>query len=215
MRRALVTGLAFTVLVIGACSRNADPVATATPQEQPFQFFEEALEGAVLSLEDAGGKWEPDEDDPTASTVLIGGKIGPANIEVATEDATSAFLEKDGTAYLSSSLLLMEDETLARAVMAKHDEGDAKRRWTQERNDGGKAVFKHSGRVTDLPELGDENYTATLDVKITNAEAVSASSKIEYVVFRVRNLLAFVVTQDARASVYARRLESNVVRLTG
>ena len=99
--------------------------------------------------------------------------------------------------------------------MAKHDDADATMRWVQERNDGGGSVFKRTGRVADLPSLGDESYAAALTVKVTDAKGAETTRKVEYVAYRIRNLLAFVVTQDARAAVYALRQEGKVTRLVG
>jgi hypothetical protein len=198
-----------------ACRQSNAPVPTpAPPTDPPFRFFEGTLEGAALTVADVGqDKWEADAH-PTPSTVLMGGEIGPANIDIAEAEATTAFNLKDGDAYLSNTLLLLEDEDTARAVMAKHDEVDDDRRWKQERNDGGKATYKRTGRVEDLPSLGDEAYSATLDANIEDAQGSSVDRKLEYVVFRVRNLVAFVVTQDASAEAYVQKLDAKVTKLT-
>lgn len=216
VRKALVAVLTLIVLVpifSGACTKKTETLPTASPQDPPFQFFEEALRGAALTTADVGAKWEADKN-PTPSTVLIGGVVGPANIDIAKAEATTAFLETNGSGYLSNTLMLMQDETTARALMAKHDEGDAKKRWTQERNDGGKAVYTRTGRLTDLPVFGDETYTAVLDVKLPDPNGSTVTRKVQYVAYRIRNLVVFVVTQDANASVYARREEAKVARLT-
>jgi hypothetical protein len=210
-RRRVVAAALFVLALASACNRSPDaPNATDDP---PLEFTTGDLETALLTADDAGDKWEPSEED-APSTVLIGGEVGPANIdERATADATSAFDQKDGTGYLSNSLLVVADEETARAIMAKHDDAEARDRWTQERNDGGRSVFRRTGRVANLPSLGDESYSATLTAKLTDAEGEESTQKVEYVAYRIRNLLAFVVTQDARAAVYALRQEANVTRL--
>ena len=215
--RKLVVALTVALLAVTACSRNGSepsPSPTATPETPPLELTDGDLEGAVLTSSDAGEKWEAAKEN-APSTVLIGGDVGPANINVAQAEATSAFVEKEGTGYLTDTLLLMADETVARAVMAKHDESDSKQRWVQERNDGGGSVFKRTGRVANLPTLGDESYSAALTVKVTDADGVQTTRKVEYVAYRIRNLLAFVVTQNARAAVYALRQEAKVTRLVG
>ena len=212
--RTLVAFFA-ALLCLAGCTNGDGTTASPTPGVPPLELTEGDLDRALLTKSDVGDKWKS-EDDPSPSTVLIGGQVGPANL-VARADAegTSAFEEKEGTAYLSNTLLLVENEALARAVMAKHEEADTETRFVQERNDGGRAVFRRTGRVAKLPSLGDESYSATLSVKNTDAEGVETSRKVEYVAYRINNLLAFVVTQDARAAVYALRQEAKVTSVVG
>jgi hypothetical protein len=213
-RPIAIAALAVLVL-LGACNRSPnEPAATATPDDPPLELTTGDLETVLLTQSDAGDKWEAAKD-AAPSTVLIGGQVGPANIDIATADATSAFTEKEGTGYLSNTLLVVVDEATARAIMGKHDDADARTRWTQERNDGGRSVFKRTGRVANVPSLGDESYSATVTAKVTDAEGNEATRKVEYVAYRIRNLIAFVVTQDARAAVYALRQEAKVTRLVG
>jgi hypothetical protein len=207
--------VALAVLVVlGGCSRSNEPSATATPDAPPLELTAGDLETALLTQSAAGDKWEAAKE-AAPSTVLIGGQVGPANIDIATADATSAFSEKDGTGYLSNTVLTVVDEATARAIMGKHDDADARTTWAQERNDGGRSTFKRTGRVASLPSLGDESYSATITAKVTNADGEETTRKVEYVAYRIRNLVAFVVTQDARAAVYALRQEANVTRLVG
>lgn len=211
--RNVIAVFAVALLWLTGCTSGDGTTATATPDAPPLELTEGDLEQALLTSADAGDKWKG-EKDPSPSTVLIGGEVGPANLLArADAEATSAFEEKEGTAYLSNTLLLVESEALARAMMAKHEEADSKRRFNQERNDGGRASFRRTGRVADLPSLGDESYSATMSVKNTDAEGEETSRKVEYVAYRINNLLAFVVTQDARAAVYALRQEAKVTRL--
>lgn len=211
-RRPIAAALAVFALLAG-CNRGAEQTATATPADPPLELTTGDLETALLTKSDAGDKWEATED-AAPSTVLIGGQVGPANIDIATSDATSAFTQKEGTGYLSNTILTVTDEATARAIMAKHDDADARTNWAQERNDGGRSTFKRTGRVANLPSLGDESYSATITAKVSGAEGEEETTrKVEYVVYRIRNLLAFVVTQDARVAVYALRQEANVTRL--
>ena len=211
--RRVVAAAALALLVLAAgCSRSDEPTTTPAPSDPPLELTSGDLEAALLTGSDVGDKWQSDKD-AAPSTVLIGGQVGPANIDIATADATSAFTEKDGTAYLSNTLVLLADEATARAIMAKHDDADARTRWTQERNDGGRSVFKRTGRVANLPSLGDESYSAAIAATVTDADGNDTTRKVEYVAYRIRNLIAFVVTQDARAAVYALRQEAEVTRL--
>jgi hypothetical protein len=211
-----IAAAALAVLVLfGGCNQADEPSATASPDTPPaLELTRGDLETALLTQSDVGDKWGA-ADDAAPSTVLIGGQVGPANIDIATADATSAFTEKDGTAYLSNTLLVVADEATARAIMGKHDDADARTKWTQERNDGGRSSFKRTGRVANLPSLGDESFSAAVTAKVTNAEGQETTRKVEYVAYRIRNLIAFVVTQDARAAVYALRQEAKVSRLVG
>ncbi len=212
--RGSIAAAALAVLLLaGACNRSPDDAAaTASPDTPPLELTTGDLETALLSSSDAGEKWEPTED-AAPSTVLIGGQVGPANIDIATADSTSAFTAKEGTGYLTNTLATVADEQTARTIMAKHDDAEERDRWTQERNDGGRSVFRRTGRVANLPTLGDESYSATLTAKVTEAEGEETTRKVEYVAYRIRNLVAFVVTQDARAAVYALRQEAKVARL--
>ena len=212
-RRSIAAAALAVLLLASACNGSPDsPAATATPDTPPLELTTGDLETALLTSSDAGEKWEAAKD-AAPSTVLIGGQVGPANIDIATADATSAFAEKEGTGYLSNTLLVVADEQTARTIMAKHDDAEARDRWTQERNDGGRSVFRRTGRVPNLPTLGDESYSAAITAKVTDAEGEETTRKVEYVAYRIRNLLAFVITQDARAAVYALRQEAKVTRL--
>ena len=214
-RRTTIAGALAVLVLLGGCNRSPDtPTATATPDDPPLELTTGDLETALLTQSDAGDKWEVAKE-AAPSTVLIGGQVGPANIDIATADSTSAFNETDGSGYLSNTLLVVADEATARAIMGKHEDADARTRWTQERNDGGRSTFKRTGRVASLPSLGDESYSATITAKVTDAEGNEATRKVEYVAYRIRNLIAFVVTQDARAAVYALRQEAKVTRLVG
>jgi hypothetical protein len=204
--------LLAVLLLAGGCNSSGEPSATSSPESPPLELTTGDLETALLTASDVGDKWEPSEED-TPSTVLIGGQVGPANIDIATEDATSAFDEKDGTGYLSNTLLIVADEQTARAIMAKHEDAESRERWVQERNDGGRSNFRRTGTVADVPALGDEAYSVALTAKVADADGEETTRKVEYVVYRIRNLLAFVVTQDARAAVYALRQEAKVARL--
>jgi hypothetical protein len=201
------------LVVAGACNRAPDePSATPSPETPPLELTTGDLETALLTASDVGDKWEPSEE-AAPSTVLIGGQVGPANIDIATADSTSAFEQQEGTGYLTNTLVTVADEQTARAIMAKHDDAEARDRWVQERNDGGRSTFRRTGRVANLPALGDESYSATLTAKVTDADGEETTRRVEYVAYRIRNLLAFVVTQDARAAVYALRQEAKVTRL--
>lgn len=209
MRRLIV----FVLLCAFAagCDQGSQQ-ATPAPATPRLEVTTAQLRDAALSLADVASKWEADEN-AAPSTVQVGGRVGPANIEDAEAQATTAFKEKEGTAYLSNSLFLVSSEEIAHAVMVAHQDADSPTRWVQDREDGGRATFRHTGTVSNLPTLGDESYSAVLSVKIIEADGKETKRSVEYVAYRVNRVLAFVVAQNARASVYARRQERNVSSL--
>lgn len=209
MKRPLVLIAALAIVTV-ACARNGDPTPTATPGPQ---ITAEDVESAVLTIDDLGEGWESDED-ATPSTVQIGGRVGPANIRDAEVSATNGFVQEAGTGYVSNSIFLLESVEIAQAVMLAHEEADGIESWTQERRDGGGAQYERTGRIDDLPSLGDERYSATLDATVRDAEGEETERAIEYIVFRVDRVLAFVVAQDEPAGGYAGRQERKLARLT-
>lgn len=214
MKRLLLLFAAFALLATAACSK-ASPQASSAPTATPILLSGTQLEKSLLGISDVGAeKWEA---DPSAgpSTVLIGGKVGPGNVVNldGTTDATSAFKVKDGTGYVSDTLVALPDEAEAQQVMAKHADS-IENTWTQEFKSGGGARFTHKGGVPGLADLGDERFGVTLQVKIVDSKNVTTNRRVEYVAFRIKNLIGFVVTQDAGASLFASRFESKVVKLS-
>ena len=178
----------------------------------PPDLDRQDLMGAVLGLEQVGDGWEQKEN-AGPNTVQIGGTVGAANVRPVRAEATSAFDQTEGTGFLSSTLLLVRSESVARAVIATHQESAKKTTWKQDRDDGGEATFSFSGAVTDLAALGDEMFAARLKAVITSAGGQPSEHAVEYVVYSVGPLLVFVVAQDVGAGEFARRLESRVAQL--
>lgn len=198
--------LLLPFFVIAACNGGGD-----TPTPLPDLDRQDLLQ-AVLDLEQVGDGWE-EKENPGPNTVQIGGTVGAANVRPVLAEATSAFDQKEGTGFISNTILLVRSEPVARAVIATHQEAAKKTTWKQDRDDGGEATFSFSGAVTDLASLGDEMFAARLKAVITDAQGQSSEHAVEYVVYSVGPLLAFVVAQDVGAGELARRFESRVARL--
>jgi hypothetical protein len=212
--KKLLLLLVASAFVASACSKANEPT-DGTPTPEPRTSIDPArVEDAVVDLGDVGPKWDVDPD-AAPSTVQIGGQVGPSNVEDVEAQVTTAFNEKEGSGYLSSSVFLVNTKELAQAVMSVHDNATHTRTWTQERQDGGTYSFERTGEVADVPELGEEAYSAKLEVVVTDAAGKKTDREIEYIVFRLDRMLAFVIAQDAKAGVYARRQEQRLSELVG
>ena len=206
--RKLVLAVATVLLASIACS-NAQETA---PTQPPLNLSSSDVREAVIGDGDLGDEWN-EEDDARPSTVQVGGKVGPANIEPVRASATSAFVQKEGSGYLSSTLYLLQTEAAARAVMDAHITYDDTKTWKQERDDGGEANYERLGRVPNVSNLGDELYTSRIKATISTPEQEPVERKIDYIAFRIRSLVAFVVVQDIDGGTFARRMEPKVARL--
>lgn len=209
MKRLLVI-CALLTLVGASCSRGGGPDAEPTPR---FEIAPGALKTALLGAKDVGKGWTQ-ESNAAPSTVQVGGTVGVANVKGAEQEATSAFKERGDSGYVSNSLFLVESVDIAQAVIIAHRQADEEK-WTQERKDGGGANFRLTGEVEDLPDLGEEMFTAAINAGVVDASGNETKRKIEYVVYRIDRLLAFVIAQDAGVSKYVRMQEQKVATLVG
>ena len=201
---ALVLALAFATSCGGG--EQAAPSPTLPDLDR------QDLARALLNSRDAGDAWEQ-KSNPAPNTVQIGGRVGAASVRPSLAEATSAFDQKEGSGFVSDTVLLLRSTDIARAVIVAHEDAAKSRTWTQEREDGGSAKFGIEGAVQNLPSLGDDMYAARLKVIITGANESTSENVVEYVAFSVGPLVAFVVGQDTPVGVLARRLESRVARL--
>ncbi len=199
---------ALLLLVLVVCAACGGDDAPPTPPD----LDRRDLQSAVLDKQRLGDGWE-EKENPGPNTVQIGGTVGAANVRPVLAEATAAFDQTEGTGFLSNTLLLVRSESVARAVIATHQEAAKKTTWTQDRDDGGRASFSFDGAVQGIAALGDELFAARLKAVITNADGQSSEHAVEYVVYSVGPLLAFVVAQDVGAGEFARRLESRVANL--
>jgi hypothetical protein len=200
--------LLVLVLFVASCGRGADKTSAPPPPD----LDRRDLMAAVLDQKVVGDSWEA-KVSPGPNTVQVGGRVGAANIRPLLAEATTAFSQKEGTGYVTNSILLVRSEDVARAIIPAHEEAAKTTSWTQERDDGGRTTFTLSGAVSELPSLGDSMFATRLKAVITAADERTTEHAVEYVVFSVGPLVAFVVTQDYGASRPARRLESRVTQL--
>lgn len=204
--RLRVLAVLVTAVLATSCARG-EPAPSPTPD-----LGRADLRKALLGAEDIGEGWKARED-ASPNTVQIGGRVGAANVRPVRASATAAFEQEEGSGYVSNTLLLVRSEAVARAVIASHEEAASRDSWTQDRDDGGKAAFSFFGGVGGVTAVGDELFAARLKVEITRPDAEPTDHTVEYVVFSVGPIVAFVVTQDTGASGLARRVESEVATL--
>jgi hypothetical protein len=181
----------------------------------PPNLHRSDLARVALDRQAVGEGWDP-QPDPAPNTVQIGGRVGVGNVRPLKAEATTAYKQKEGTGFISDTVLLLRSEAAARAVVAAHQSSASRTTWTQDRDDGGRTAFTRQGTISGLPPLGDEMFAARLKVEITGAEGNPEQRDehtIDYVVYSLGPLVAFVVTQDVAASPLARRLESRVAKL--
>jgi hypothetical protein len=196
----------------GACGQDGgDGQTTASPTPK-LEVSEAQLEDALLEAKDVGSGWE-EQKDPAPSTVQIGGRKGwgPANMEDTDATAIAAF--RKPPAYLITHLYVVDTPLVAEAIIDAHERAGPVTTWTQERTDGG-ARFKRAGPVEDLPQLGDETYSARLSATIVDEEGKETKRRLQYVVFRTDRIVAFVITQDVGVQKYATRQEQKLASLT-
>jgi hypothetical protein len=208
VRRA--TALAtLLLLALTACARTTSPPVETVPNLTAAD-----LDRAVLKQVDVGDGWT-NQGFPDVTTVQIGGRIGPANADHDSAQATSAFTQKSGSGSISNSVFLITSVRVAQAIIRAHRQAATKTTWTQDRDDGTKASFKRVGTVKHLPPLGDQMFSEAMKVKITDPEGKVIGRNVNYVVYRTGALLGFTVTQDVAAARYAARQERRVSALLG
>ena len=206
--------ITVVVLALGAaCARGEDgasPAADATPA---LEVTGAQIDAALITAADLpAGAWKK-EPDPVPSTVQVGGKVGPANVKGAEEEAIVAFRKEGGSAYVTTSIYLVDSAEVAQQVLLAHHQAESQSTWTQERRDGGGARFKRVGPVKGMPALGDETYSSRLAVTVIDPSKKETERKIHYVAFRVNRLLAFVITQDTDSIPVAKRQHDKVAKL--
>jgi len=158
-----------------------------------------------------GPGWAP-KSNATLNTVQIGGRIGAANISNPPAQATTAYTQKVGSGFVTDSVFLMGTPTLARNVIDFHSQAASTSSWTQTRTEGGKTDWAVSGALTGLPSLGDQMFATRLHASITDSAGAKTARDVQYVVFRVGRIVAFVVAQDVGAAPFAQKLATKVTQ---
>lgn len=209
MQRALIA-LSALFLVASGCSQD-EPITVDVPT--PPSVTQRDVDGALLRASDLGEGWEVVEE-AEHSTVQIGGRFGPANITEPVAESVSAFVETDGPGAVSNSVFVLQRDDVARSVVAIHETSAVTTSWTQDRVDEGTSSFELAGAIDELSDLGDERFTATLDVEISTEDGGDPISReIQYVVYRVGPVVGFVIAQDASVIPHTRRQAARVARL--
>jgi len=207
VRKALLVGITLLVCATACTSKKPPPVATPAP------ISPSAITSAALSAADLGSGWTP-KADATLNTVQIGGRIGAVNISNPPAQATTAFTQKNGSGFVSDSVFLMGTPTLARSVIDFHEQATSTTTWTQPRTEGGKTDWKIAGAPTGLsPPLGDQMFATRLHASITDEKGAKTERNVDYVVYRVGRVVAFVIAQDVPAAPFARKQEAKVERV--
>lgn len=207
MPRALAL-LFIALLSAPACSTSHRAQPTATP----VPITATAIDDAALAAGDMGSGWT-EKPNASINTVQIGGRIGATNISNPPASRTTAFTQKTGSGFVSNTVFLMGTPALGRSVIDAHDDAASTTNWTQTRTEGGHTDWKISGAITGLdPPLGDQMFATRLHATIVDAKGAKTERNVEYVVYRVGRIVAFVITQDVGAASFARKQEKNVER---
>jgi hypothetical protein len=209
MRRS---AMLLVLLAFVACDKKApEPTVAPTPT---VQITEAALATGVLTVTDLGSGWKP-FPNAKPDTFQIGGRAGSATyIAHAVAEQTVAFSQTSGSGFISNTVYALKGEDEAEAVMASHDDADKTTTWRQQREDGGYVDAKKIGTVTALEPLGDEMYTARVEVNVLPKGATAPTKRVvEYVAFRIGRIMSFVVAQDAGVATFAKRQEAHLARV--
>lgn len=205
---AIVVSL-FVAAGCGSEPERAQTVATPRP------IIAAAINSAALSATDMGAGWTATAN-AALNTVQIGGKIGATNIAEPPAQATTAFTQKTGSGFVSNSVFLMGTPALARSVIDAHERAATTTSWTQTRREGGRTEWRVAGALTGLdPPLGDGMFATKLRASITDPRGAKTGRTVEYIVYRVGRIVAFVVAQDTPAAPHARKQEAKVKRAAG
>jgi hypothetical protein len=203
VRKALIL---FLISFVACACGKAKPAAVATPSP----ISPAAIQTTALSPTDMGPGWTP-KTGATPNTVQIGGRIGAANISNPPAQTTTAYTQKSGSGFVTDSIFLMGTPTLARNVLDFHAQAASQTAWIQSRTEGGKTDWKISGPLT-LPNLGDQMFATRLHATITDEKGAVTQRDVEYVVFRVGRVVAFLVAQDVGAAPFAQKLATKVTQ---
>jgi len=205
--KAILSLLLTALLGVTACGRSKTQTVATPPPISPA-----AIKAAALSPADMGSGWTP-KADASLNTVQIGGRIGATNVSSPPAQATTAFTQKNGSGFVSDTVFLMGTPVLARAVIDAHAQAATTTSWAQTRSEGGLTAWQISGPLGGLdPPLGDQMFATRLHARITDEKGAKTERNVEYVVYRVGRVVAFIITQDVGAASFARKQEAKVER---
>jgi len=200
--------LVVTTLLAASCSSKA-PTPTPSPT---VSLTATDLEGGVLTIADMGKGWTATKN-PQPDTFQIGGKVGTETyLQNATASKTVSFSQDNASGFVTNTVMILPSVAGAEAVMAAHQNQPAT--WRQQRTDGGYLDAKLTGPVATLDQLGDDSYSAHVDATIKPGKSAQTTTRIvEYVAYRIGNVVSFVVAQDVGVAKYAKEQEARLQRV--
>jgi hypothetical protein len=210
MRKAVLL-IAATVLA-ASCSSSKTPTPTPSPT---VSITAADLENGVLTSEDMGKGWTAVKD-PQPDTFQIGGRVGTETyLANATASKTVSFSQDNGSGFVTNTVMILPSTAGAEAVMAAHQNQPST--WRQQRTaavGGGYLDAKLTGPVSNLDQLGDDSFSAHVDATIKPANGTPSTTRIvEYVAYRIGNVVSFVVAQDVGVKTYASKQEARLQRV--
>ena len=206
MRRASLLPF-IACLALASCSSKA-PAPTPAPT---VAVTAGDIGNGVLMAADMGAGWAAVKN-PQPDTFQIGGKIGAATyLKDARHAQTVSFTQTNGSGYVTNTVYVLPNVADAQAVMSAHTGQPTT--WRQQRTDGGYLDATNTGPVSGLEQLGDDSYSAHVDATVKPGTSTQTTKRIvEYVAYRIGNVMSFVVAQDVGVSAFARRQEARLQR---
>ncbi len=208
MRRALFLSVVAS-FVLSSCGKAAPPAPTPSPT---VALTAQDLTNGVLTAADMGAGWTAVKD-PQPDTFQIGGKVGTSTyIHDAGATKTVSFTQDGASGFVTNTVFVLPSVENAQAVMSAHSGQPTT--WRQARTDGGYLDAKNAGPVTGLEQLGDDSYSAHVTVTIKPGNSTQTTKRtVEYVAYRIGNVMSFVVAQDVGVAAFARRQEARLARV--
>jgi hypothetical protein len=207
MRRSLL--LLAAALLAASCSSKTSP---PTPMPSPTVSLSAAdLADGVLTAADMGKGWTA-VANPQPDTFQIGGRVGTETyLTNATASKTVSFSQDSASGFVTNTVMILPTVAGAEAVMAAHQNQPST--WRQQRVKGGYLDAKLTGPVASLEQLGDDSYSAHVDATIHDPSVPTTTRIVEYVAYRIGNVVSFVVAQDVGVAQYAKKQEARLQRV--
>jgi len=143
--------------------------------------------------------------DPQPDTFQIGGRVGTETyLSNATASKTVSFSQDNASGFVTNTVMILPSVAAAEAVMAAHQNQPPT--WRQQRVKGGHLDAKLTGTVANLDQqLGDDSFSAHVSATISDPGQPVTTRTVEYVAYRIGNVVSFVVAQDVGVASYAKK----------
>jgi hypothetical protein len=206
--RTFLCLVAFSVIT-ASCASKAPPTPTPSPT---VAITADQLNDGVLTADDMGKGWTAVKD-PQPDTFQIGGKIGTSTyIKDATATKTVSFTQDNASGFVTNTVFVLPSVNAAEAVMSAH--ANQPTTWRQSRTDGGYLDATYVSAVPNLEQLGDDSYSAKVSTTIKPGNTTQTTKRtVEYVAYRIGNVMSFVVAQDVDVAPYAKKQEARLQRI--